>query len=53
MPPARERFVSTDVVLAFIERTLQRGVPMRVALLRAERRYGVDRNVVRAFLRSR
>jgi hypothetical protein len=48
----RERFVSTAVVLAYLTRTLERGVPMRVALMRAERRYGVNRDVIRAFLRS-
>lgn len=52
MATERPRFVSTEVVLAYLHRTMDRGVPLRVALLRAERRYGVNRNFIRSFLRS-
>ena len=39
-------------VLDFVDRTVARGVPVRVAISRAEKKYGVQRSLVRAFYRS-
>lgn len=41
----------TADVVSFIERTIERGVPARVALTRAHRRYGIDRDYLRAVYR--
>ena len=47
-----QAYVPIGTVLSFIERTCNHGVPLRVALMRAQRRYGVDRGIIREFLRS-
>jgi hypothetical protein len=45
-------FHSLSKVLAFVGRTRGHGVPERVAIQRAARRFGIDREVLRAFLRG-
>lgn len=44
--------VDIYTVLDFVDRTVARGVPVRVAISRAERRYNIERSLVRAFYRS-
>lgn len=45
-------FVRLSEVIGFVARTRERGVPERVALRRAERRFGMDRKLIKAFVRS-
>ncbi|MGZ4518840.1 MAG: hypothetical protein ACXVGB_00280 [Mycobacteriaceae bacterium] len=44
------RFVSLSEVVAFVERTNGHGVPMRIAIDRAVNRYGVERDLIKAFI---
>lgn len=46
----REKFVSLTEVMDFVTRTNGRGVPMRIAIDRATKRYGVQRDLVKAFI---
>lgn len=39
-------------VVAFVDRTVKHGVPIRVALTRGSRRFGVDRDLLRMFYRT-
>lgn len=48
-----QQYVSIDRVLDFVDRTVSRGAPLRVATKRAERRFGVDRKLVRTLVVSR
>lgn len=48
-----DSFVALDRVLDFVDRTTARGAPLRVATKRAERRFGVNRNLVRSLALSR
>jgi hypothetical protein len=45
--------VHVERVLAFVDRTVTYGVPVRVAEKRAERRFGVPRALVHAFYTAR
>jgi DNA polymerase III epsilon subunit-like protein len=45
-------WVRVTDVLAFVERTKAHGVPERVALDRAAKRYGVQRSWLRQLMRS-
>lgn len=38
--------------VAFVDRTVKHGVPIRVALTRGATRYGVDRDLLRLFYRA-
>lgn len=49
--PNEKRDIAT--ILRFVERTVAHGTPVRVALQRAERRFKVNRAVLRDFYRSR
>lgn len=44
----------TDIstVMTFVNRTVGRGVPVRVAIARAARRYKMQPELIRAFYRS-
>lgn len=46
------KFVDLDRVLAFVNRTVERGVPTRIALTRAARRFGVERSLLVAARRA-
>ena len=48
--PNEKRDVAT--ILRFVERTVQHGVPVRVALQRAEKRFGMNRSLIRSFYRG-
>lgn len=48
-----DSYVSLERVLDFVDRTCARGAPMRVATKRAERRFGVNRNLVRTLVLAR
>lgn len=39
-------YVSLERVLDFVDRTTSHGAPLRVAAKRAERRFGVNRNLL-------
>lgn len=41
-----DSYVSLERVLDFVDRTQAHGAPLRVATKRAERRFGVNRNLV-------
>lgn len=41
-----------STVLRFVERTVSRGVPVRIAITRAARRYRMDAGLIRAFYRN-
>jgi hypothetical protein len=41
----------TEAALSFVSRTINHGAPERVALVRAERKFGTDRKYLRALLR--
>lgn len=45
-------YVDLAVVLFFVDRTVARGVPTRIAITRASKRYRVDRELVLAAYRS-
>ena len=49
---AADKFVDLTTVLAFVDRTVARGAPVRVALTRASKRYDVSRPIIRAAYRS-
>lgn len=48
-----DQYERIERVLDFVDRTTARGAPLRVATKRAERRFGVDRKLVRAFFIAR
>jgi hypothetical protein len=48
----QSKYWSVEEVLGFVDRTTSHGVPVRVALRRAERRYGVSRGLIKAFMRG-
>lgn len=48
----RSGFVDLALVLLFVDRTVERGVPTRIALSRAAKRYQLDRELVLAAYRS-
>ena len=52
MHQPRLRYTSSTEVLDFISRTEARGVPLRVAVTRASRRYGIARDLVVALVRG-
>lgn len=39
-------------VLNFVQRTVAKGVPVRVAIARASKRYRMDRDLIRGFYRA-
>ena len=39
-------------VLSFVDRTVSKGVPVRVAIARASKRFRMDRNLIRGFYRA-
>ena len=39
-------------VLAFVDRAVSKGLPVRVAIARASKRYRMDRNLIRGFYRA-
>lgn len=41
-----------DTVLRFVERTVRHGVPSRVAISRAGKRFKMNPNLIRAFYRG-
>lgn len=45
-------FVDLSIVLLFVDRTVERGVPTRIALTRAAKRFQLDRDLVVAAYRS-
>lgn len=45
------RYVSVSEVLGYVERLQSHSVPRRVAIRRAERKFGVDPHIIRDFLR--
>lgn len=47
-----DKFVDLTTVLAFVDRTVARGAPVRVALTRAANRFDVSRPVLRAAYRT-
>lgn len=49
---AQEKYVRISEVLGYVERTQGHGVPLRVALKRAERRYGIPAAWVKSLMRS-
>ena len=49
---AKPRFVNVNEVLDFVSRTVEHGVPVRIAIRRAAVRYGVEPGLVRAFWRT-
>lgn len=44
------RFHSLSEVLAFVARTEAHGVPRRIAIQRASTRFGVQKDLIKAFL---
>lgn len=46
----KPRFVSLSEVTAFVLRTHAHGAPMRIAIDRAAHKYGVERDLIKAFL---
>ena len=46
---ATSRYVQVDRISAFIARTVSHGVPRRIAILRAARKFSVDRALVQSF----
>ena len=41
-----------QTVLRFVDRTVAKGVPVRVAIARASKRFRMDRNLIRGFYRA-
>lgn len=51
--PASRSFVDLAAVLQFVDRTVERGVPTRIAVTRAAKRFHLDRELVLAAHRAR
>lgn len=47
-----QRYVDLALVLSFVDRTVLRGVPTRIAITRAAKHYRLDRALVRSAYRS-
>jgi len=48
----KARFVNVTEVLDFVSRTVGHGVPERIAISRAAKRYSLDAGLIRSFVRS-
>jgi len=48
----QSKYIRISEVLGYVERTHSHGVPLRVALKRAEKRYGVPSAWVKSWMRS-
>ncbi len=46
------RFVDIAAVLLWVEKTQNHGVPPRIAIKRAAKRFGADEGLIRAFVRT-
>lgn len=49
---SRNEKCDLQTVLRFVDRAVAKGVPVRIAIIRASKRYRMDRNLIRGFYRA-